>query len=193
VEQISGQFERNNSKKELMKINMENQRGIESRIQYLLFNPELGKEIIGTTSSGEPIKSNCFGTVMYLHNIPYPKARLDDSGFPMSYSGYRAELDMDSEFYPGLPWPGYIEAHVFKKALLKDFNKVEGESQFGDVYVFGDEDDMVMNGLKSRFLHAGIFLEKDRIFEQKKYGDVFGERTKWEAPTYTGIMTFRKK
>ena len=112
----------------------------------------------------------------------------------MSYAGYRAELDLDSEFYPGAPWPGYMEAPVFKKALLKDYEMINEKSQFGDIYIFGDEDDILINGEKAKFQHAGICLENEMFFEKDGYDGVFQERELWSQPIrYTGVMTFRKK
>ena len=95
--------------------------GIKWNIQNLLANYNMGGEIIGTDSLGEELKSNCFGTVAYVHEINYP--RRDSKGD--THAAYPVENR-----------PGYLGASLFEEILSREF--IESLPEREGVVVFSN-------------------------------------------------------
>lgn len=136
------------------------------RIEHLLLNPNSGREVIGKTSSGKEIKSNCWGTALYvLGMVPQKIEEPHALNFPQSF--------------PAEGRPGYVEWNILQGivevAFRKNISPLPGSLAFFERHPSYPIE--FLNQPGRRTVHAGVFVEDNTIFEQRQLGEEFRLRT----------------
>lgn len=126
---------------------------MQERARFLLERPELGEELIGRTSLGEDIHSNCWGTTIYL---------LGDE--QIERARRLAETDNNLS-HPVFFWvngrPGYVEENIMDK-FIQDFCVPVSRNQIPAPGLIYSMRGIVRGGL----FHTGVTLNNWRTIEQ---------------------------